>query len=113
MGGGARSAAFCMLMSPKKMDARSARARTRGQNPLVHKYLQPEKSGGFKKSLLFVKSGGFSESLRFYKNQADLQNSCAFLEIRRIYEILAFLQKSARFTESLRLTKNQADLQNP
>jgi hypothetical protein len=36
MGGGARSAPFCMLMSLKKTGARSARARTRGQNPLVH-----------------------------------------------------------------------------
>ncbi len=35
MGGGARSAPFCMTMSPKKTGARSARARTRGQNPLV------------------------------------------------------------------------------
>ena len=31
MGGGARSAPFCMLMSLKKTGARSARARTRGQ----------------------------------------------------------------------------------
>jgi hypothetical protein len=33
--GGARSALFGMLMSPKKTGARSARARTLGQNPLV------------------------------------------------------------------------------
>ncbi len=39
--GGARSAPFCMLMSPKKTGVRSARARTRGQNPLVlHIFLQ-------------------------------------------------------------------------
>ncbi len=35
MGGGTRSAPYCMLMSLKKTGARSARARTRGQNPLV------------------------------------------------------------------------------
>ena len=35
-GGGARSAPLCVLMSPKKTGARSARARTRGQNPLVY-----------------------------------------------------------------------------
>jgi hypothetical protein len=33
--GRARSAPFGMSMSPKKTGARSARARTRGQNPLV------------------------------------------------------------------------------
>jgi hypothetical protein len=35
MRGGARSALFVMLMSPKKTGARSAGARTRGQTPLV------------------------------------------------------------------------------
>ena len=35
MGRGARSATFDVAMSPKKTGARSARARTRGQNPLV------------------------------------------------------------------------------
>ena len=34
--GRARRAPFSMLMSPKKTGARSARARTRGQNPLVY-----------------------------------------------------------------------------
>ncbi len=34
-GRGARSAPFGMLNEPKKTGARSARARTRGQNPLV------------------------------------------------------------------------------
>jgi hypothetical protein len=43
----------------------------------LYKYLQPGKSGGFKKSLLFA------------KNQADLRNPCAFLKIRRICEIIA------------------------
>jgi hypothetical protein len=97
--------------------------------------LQPGKSGGFKKSLLFVKnqadlqnpcafqkirqiykilalfqkSGGVTESLRFSKNQADLQNPCAFLKIRRICEIIALLQKPGGFTKSLRLTEKQAD----
>ncbi len=35
-GRGARSAPFGMLNEPKKTGARSARARTRGQNPLVY-----------------------------------------------------------------------------
>jgi hypothetical protein len=38
----------------------------------IYKYLQPEKSSGFKKSLLFA------------KNQADLRNPCSLLKIRRI-----------------------------
>ncbi len=37
MGGGARSAPFSVAMNAKKTGARSARARTRGQNPLVAK----------------------------------------------------------------------------
>ncbi len=80
----------------------------------IYKYLQPEKSGGFKKSLLFVqRSGGFKKSLLFAENQADLRNPCFLQKIRRIYRILALLQKSGGFTESLRFSKNQADLQNP
>jgi hypothetical protein len=38
MGGGARSAPFCMLMSLKKTGALSARARMRGQNPTSFVY---------------------------------------------------------------------------
>jgi hypothetical protein len=60
--------------------------------------LQPQKSGGFKKFLLFV------------KNQADLRNPCALQKIRRIYRILALYKKSGGFTESLSFSKNQPDL---
>jgi hypothetical protein len=66
----------------------------------IYKYLQPEKSSGFTKSLLFA------------RNQADLRNPCALQKIRRIYKILALYKKSGRFTESLRFTENQADLRN-
>jgi hypothetical protein len=59
----------------------------------IYKYLQPEKSGEFKKSLLFA------------KNRVVLRNPCFLLKIRRILEILAFCQKSGEFTESLRLQK--------
>jgi hypothetical protein len=45
----------------------------------IYKYLQPEKSGGFKKSFLFV------------KNQGDFQNPCVSTKTRRIYRILAIL----------------------
>ncbi len=45
----------------------------------------------------------------FSKNQADLQNPCAFQKIRRIYRILALFKKSGGFTESLRFTEKQAD----
>jgi hypothetical protein len=43
--------------------------------------------------------------LHFPKNQADLQNPCAFKKIRRIYRILALFKKSGGFTESLRALK--------
>ncbi len=36
MGGGARSAPVLNINEPKKTGARSARARTRGKNPLVY-----------------------------------------------------------------------------
>jgi hypothetical protein len=62
--------------------------------------LQPEKSGRFKKSLLFA------------ENHANLRNPCTFRKIRRIYRILALFKKSGGFTESWRFSKNQADLQN-
>jgi hypothetical protein len=39
MGGGARSATVLHVKEPKKTGARSARARTRGQNPLVFNIL--------------------------------------------------------------------------
>jgi hypothetical protein len=63
----------------------------------IYKYLQPGKSGGFKKFLPFS------------KNQADLQNLGAFQKIRRIWEILALLQKLGRFTKSWRFSENQAE----
>jgi hypothetical protein len=46
--------------------------------------------------------------LRFSKNQAYLQNPCAFPKIRRIYKILALFQKSGGFIKSLRFTQKQA-----
>jgi hypothetical protein len=47
------------------------------------------------------------------ENQADIRNPCCLSKIRRIFRILAFLQKSGGFSESLRFYKNQGDLQNP
>jgi hypothetical protein len=70
-------------------------------NENIYKYLQLRK-----------KSSKFKKFLSFPKNQADLQNPCAFQKIRRIYRILALLKKSGGFTESLRFSKNQADLRN-
>jgi hypothetical protein len=54
----------------------------------IYQYLQPGKSGGFKKFL------------RFSKIQADLQNLGAFQKIRRTIE-------SLRALKSPRLVKNQ------
>jgi hypothetical protein len=66
----------------------------------IHKYLQPGKSSESTKSL------------RFSKNQADLRNIGAFTKLRRIWEILALLQKSGGFKKYWCFSKNQADLRN-
>jgi hypothetical protein len=47
--------------------------------------------------------------MRFSKNQADLRNLGAFQKIRRIYRILALLQKLGGFTKSWRFTEKQVD----
>jgi hypothetical protein len=58
------------------------------------------------------KSSKSIKSLRFSKNQADLRNIGAFQKIRRIWKILALLQKSGGFGKYWRFYKNQADLEN-
>jgi hypothetical protein len=50
--------------------------------------------------------------LRFSKNQADLENIGPFKKIRRIWKILALLQKSGGFGKYWRFSEKQADLQN-
>jgi hypothetical protein len=58
------------------------------------------------------KSSKSIKSLRFSKNQADLRNIGAFQKIRRIWKILALLQKSGGFGKQWRFPEKQADLQN-
>jgi hypothetical protein len=67
----------------------------------IYKYLQPEKSGEFKKSLLFA------------KNRVDLRNPCFLLKIGPDLRNPCFLPKIRQINRIPALTKNQADLQNP
>jgi hypothetical protein len=57
----------------------------------------------------FQKSGGFEKSWRFPENQADLRNLGAFQKIRRIYKILALFRKSGGSEKTWRSTEKQAD----
>jgi hypothetical protein len=66
----------------------------------IHKYLQQQNSGKF------------TNSSSFSKNQADIRNLGAFQKIRRIWKILALLQKSGGFEKYWRFYKNQADSRN-
>ncbi len=95
----------------------------------MYKYLQLGKSGGFKKSLLLPKIRRIYRILALIKNQADLQNPCAYknqadLQNPRAYKKSggftksSCLQKVRRAIESLRalksprLVKNHRDWKN-
>jgi hypothetical protein len=66
----------------------------------IHKYLQQQKLSKF------------INSLRFSKNQADLRNVGVLQKFRRIWKMLALLQKSGGFEKYWHFYKNQADLEN-